>query len=137
MRLVRLRKLPSRTTNHKPQTTNHKPYANSLHPSSSVSTVVTRATPTENQRLYDSILAFDIDGGPCSLSFSKRLARENGWSEGCAKRVITEYKRFVFLTMTAGHVCTPSEQVDQAWHLHLCYTESYWTRFRSEEHTSE
>ena len=86
----------------------------------------------ENQRLYDDILAFDIDGGPNRLSFDKRLARENGWTVAYARRVIVEYKRFVFMTMTAGHVCTPSEQVDQAWHLHLCYTHSYWTRFTAE-----
>ena len=26
----------------------------------------------------------------------------------------------------AGHPVTPSDQVDQVWHLHLLYTESYW-----------
>jgi hypothetical protein len=39
---------------------------------------------------------------------------------------MTEYRRFVFLAMEAGHPVTPSEQVDQAWHLHLLYTRSYW-----------
>src|SRR5690606_12088021 len=29
----------------------------------------------------------------------------------------------------AGHPVTPSEEVDQAWHLHLTYTRSYWQRF--------
>ncbi|MBN9062810.1 MAG: hypothetical protein J0H41_10255 [Rhizobiales bacterium] len=28
--------------------------------------------------------------------------------------------------MTAGHPVTPSEEVDQVWHLHLAYTRSYW-----------
>ena len=28
--------------------------------------------------------------------------------------------------MEAGHPVTPSDQVDQAWHLHLTYTQSYW-----------
>src|SRR5882762_2181922 len=28
--------------------------------------------------------------------------------------------------MTAGHEVTPSDAVDQAWHLHLTYTRSYW-----------
>ncbi|MEK6230809.1 MAG: hypothetical protein N2A42_03075 [Luteolibacter sp.] len=35
---------------------------------------------------------------------------------------MTEYKRFVALAMLAGHPVTPSEEVDQAWHLHLVYT---------------
>ena len=26
----------------------------------------------------------------------------------------------------AGHPVTPSEAVDQVWHLHLVYTKSYW-----------
>jgi hypothetical protein len=27
------------------------------------------------------------------------------------------------------HIVTPSEQVDQVWHLHLTYTRSYWDEF--------
>jgi uncharacterized protein (TIGR04222 family) len=55
-----------------------------------------------------------------------RLARENGWELAFARRVVDEYKRFVYLAMTAGHEVTPSDEVDQAWHLHLTYTRSYW-----------
>jgi len=28
--------------------------------------------------------------------------------------------------LEAKHPVTPSDQIDQAWHLHLIYTESYW-----------
>ncbi len=63
------------------------------------------------------------------LSFAERLARENGWSLAEAERVIEEYRRFCFLAVTAGHPVTPSDQVDQAWHLHLTYTRDYWERF--------
>lgn len=83
----------------------------------------------ENKTLLDRIEAFDVDGGPRQLSFAARLARENNWTVAYAERVIGEYKRFAFLTMAAGHPCTPSDQVDQAWHLHLTYTKSYWERF--------
>jgi hypothetical protein len=31
--------------------------------------------------------------------------------------------------MGAGHPVTPPDAVDQAWHLHLLYTEDYWKRF--------
>ena len=55
--------------------------------------------------------------------------RENGWSRYYASRVIAEYKKFCFLAMTAGHSVTPSDEVDQAWHLHLLYTRSYWEDF--------
>lgn len=29
----------------------------------------------------------------------------------------------------ADHSLTPSDQVDQVWHLHLLYTQSYWIDF--------
>lgn len=85
-----------------------------------------------HEELWRRILGFEIDDGPCALPFARRLARENGWTEPQARRVIEEYRRFVFLAMTAGHPATPSDAVEQAWHLHLMYTESYWTRFCGE-----
>ena len=66
---------------------------------------------------------------PTAFPFAARLARENGWSTGLAARTIGEYRRFVFLAIAAGHPVSPSDQVDQVWHLHLLYTESYWNRF--------
>lgn len=79
--------------------------------------------------LWARIKAFDLDEPGAALSFSQRLARENGWTISFARSVVEEYKRFAFLAMAAGHPATPSEEVDQAWHLHLCYTESYWKHF--------
>ena len=61
--------------------------------------------------------------------FAARLARENGWSADHTERVIEEYRRFCFLAVTAPHQVTPSDAVDQAWHLHLTYTRDYWERF--------
>lgn len=74
------------------------------------------------------ILQFEIDDPGVTLTFAWRLARENGWNLSYTERVIREYKRFLVLAMEAGHVVTPSEQVDQAWHLHLTYTRSYWEK---------
>ena len=80
--------------------------------------------------LRNRIEAFDMDGGGHpALSFAARLARENGWTPAYAARVIREYKRFVVLAMTHGRPVCPSEDVDEAWHLHLTYTRSYWQRF--------
>ena len=76
--------------------------------------------------LYDRLLTFDFDEPGTELTFVRRLARENGWTLYFAERVILEYKRFLFLALEADHVVSPSEQVDQAWHLHLTYTRSYW-----------
>lgn len=74
------------------------------------------------------IMAFQIDDGPAAFPFAVRLAQENRWSQAYAQRVVDEYKRFVYLMAAAGHPVTPSDQVDQAWHLHLSYTRSYWER---------
>ncbi|WP_009631163.1 glycine-rich domain-containing protein [Synechocystis sp. PCC 7509] len=79
--------------------------------------------------LYKRIQAFSLDRPDAQLSFSKRLARDNGWSLDYAQQVIKEYKKFAFLAVTAEHPVTPSDQVDQAWHLHLTYTRSYWEEF--------
>lgn len=84
--------------------------------------------------LWTKLQAFEIDGEGrgSELSFERRLARENNWSVGFARRVIEEYKRFVLLARHAGHRVTPSDEVDQAWHLHLTYTRSYWERLCGE-----
>jgi len=60
------------------------------------------------------------------LDFVERLARENGWSEKYARRIYGEYLKFLFLAATSSRLVTPSDAVDQAWHLHLCCSRSYW-----------
>ncbi len=79
-----------------------------------------------NSELWERLRAFDFDEAGVAFCFSERLARENGWSRDFAQRVVDEYRRFLYLCMEAGHPVTPSDEVDQAWHLHLCYTRSYW-----------
>lgn len=79
-----------------------------------------------NQELRARIQAFSPDEPGVVFPFSARLARENGWTRGFAERVMEEYRRFLYLAMTAGHPVSPSVQVDQAWHQHLTYTRSYW-----------
>jgi len=82
-------------------------------------------TTAATSALWARLLALDLDGA-AALSFSRRLARDNGWPPAFARRVVLEYKKFVFLAATCGHPVTPSDEVDQAWHLHLVYTRSYW-----------
>jgi hypothetical protein len=78
---------------------------------------------------WASLFSYSIGPDDAALSFADRLARENGWTAAHAARVIEEYKRFCYLAATAGHEVTPSDAVDQAWHLHLTYTRDYWERF--------
>lgn len=87
----------------------------------------------ENHRsLLARIDAYTPDDPGAAFPYSARLARENGWSRGFTRRVIEEYKRFAYLAAVAGHPVTPSDQVDQAWHLHMIYTRSYWDDFCGE-----
>jgi hypothetical protein len=79
--------------------------------------------------LWVALLHYSIGPEDCALPFAARLARENGWSPDEAERVIGEYKRFCFLAIRSGHPVTPSDQIDQAWHLHLAYSRDYWERF--------
>lgn len=76
--------------------------------------------------LYDRLMTLPIGPPGADLSFVGRLARENGWTEVQARSVVREYRRFLYLAATAEEMVTPSDAVDQAWHLHLVYTRSYW-----------
>lgn len=79
--------------------------------------------------LWLAISRHSIGDPGAAPTFVERLARANGWSLAKAERVVGEYQRFCFLAMTAGHVVTPSDAVDQAWHLHLICSRDYWERF--------
>ena len=80
-------------------------------------------------QLWARLEGYRIGPVDAALSFADRLARENRWPAAFVHRVIREYYRFCYLAMTAGHEVTPSDQVDQAWHLHLTYSRDYWQRF--------
>jgi hypothetical protein len=76
--------------------------------------------------LWQKIQDFQFDKPDIQLTFAKRLARENNFSESFAKQIVEEYKKFIFLCCISNHQITPSHHVDLAWHLHLTYTKSYW-----------
>jgi hypothetical protein len=80
----------------------------------------------ENLLLWDKIKEFELDDPNSSMTFTDRLAKENGWTHEFSVRAILEYKRFLFLICVSGQPLTPSDEVDQVWHLHLLYTHSYW-----------
>ncbi|MEM8961171.1 MAG: hypothetical protein AAGD38_06825 [Acidobacteriota bacterium] len=76
--------------------------------------------------LWHKLRDFPLDDPESNLPFTRRLARDNAWQLAYALAVVEEYRRFLYLAKVAGHVVTPSDEVDQAWHLHLVYTRSYW-----------
>ncbi|MFU7528242.1 glycine-rich domain-containing protein [Qipengyuania sp. ASV99] len=85
--------------------------------------------PALSSDLWHRLAAYEVGPDAAALTFAARLARENRWSDDHAARVIHEYKRFCYLAVTAGHEVTPSDAVDQAWHLHLTYSRDYWQSF--------
>lgn len=76
--------------------------------------------------LWNRIATFRIDEPDAEFPFSKKLAKENNWTEDFTLRAIVEYKKFLFLCATLPEGASPSNTVDKVWHLHLTYTVSYW-----------
>ncbi|UOG76489.1 hypothetical protein MTX78_07785 [Hymenobacter tibetensis] len=85
--------------------------------------------PVRQPDLWNRIRRFELDDPTAAFSFTDRLARENGWPLEYALRAVLEYKKFMFLLCLTEQSLTPSDQVDQVWHLHLLYTRSYWLDF--------
>lgn len=81
-----------------------------------------------DQDLWNKIAAHDLNGGAVS-GFSQRLMREHGWSRDFVEKAIGEYKKFIYLICVSNQILSPSEIVDDVWHLHLLYTRDYWTIF--------
>jgi hypothetical protein len=79
-----------------------------------------------NLNIWEKLSNFSLDNPEASFSFTERLARENGWAIDFSKRVVEEYKKFIYMSVVSGRSLTPSDEVDQAWHLHLVYSYSYW-----------
>ena len=80
-------------------------------------------------QLYQRICAYELDDPSHEFGFLAHLMGANGWSRSFALRAIEEYRKFVFLALVADHQVTPSDQVDQVWHLHLLCSDAYWNDF--------
>jgi len=93
------------------------------HPSNGGRPMITRT-----HSLWTRLQSFEFDTGSPALTFAQRLAQEQRWTQAFALRVLEEYRRFLFLACTLKHQVTPSKHVDEAWHLHLTFTRSYWER---------
>jgi uncharacterized protein (TIGR04222 family) len=83
----------------------------------------------DQHALYQRLLAFPLDDPSQPFGFLAHLMGSNGWDRAYALRAMEEYKKFVFLALVTNHQVTPSDQVDQVWHLHLLFTDAYWNDF--------
>ena len=87
----------------------------------------------EHRELWERAAAHSFENDGVALDFIRRLARTLGWPIAETRALIEEYRRFCFLAVVTdiGPV-TPSEEVDEVWHLHLAYTRDYWERWCGE-----
>ncbi len=79
-------------------------------------------SPIELRARLESL---ELDQFDAVDTFSLRLARENRWTTEYTAQVIREYRRFLLLVTVSEELMSPSDAVDQAWHLHLLDTRNY------------
>lgn len=90
----------------------------------------TRTWTDEERDLWRRLEAHAFETSAIELDFTGRLARTLGWDRETARGAIGEYRRFCFLACVGrGPPVTPSEEVDEVWHLHLTYSRDYWDRW--------
>ncbi len=82
----------------------------------------------QHKTLWENIQSFPINDPESDFPFSKKLQQKQRWTADYTSRVIAEYRRFIFLCCVLPRGASPSEAVDEAWHLHLTYTHNYWTQ---------
>jgi len=80
----------------------------------------------EYSGLWSAIQQFPLDDPNAEIPFSGKLSAKQKWSPTFTERVIEEYRKFIFLCCISPKGASPSQAVDEAWHLHLTYTKSYW-----------
>lgn len=52
------------------------------------------------------------------------VGRENAIGIDPAKAV-SEYRKFIFMALSAKHPCVPSRAVDEVWHAHMLHSRDY------------
>lgn len=80
----------------------------------------------EHSSLWSAIQQFPLDDPNAAITFSGKLSAKQKWSPTFTERVVEEYRKFIFLCCISPNGASPSQAVDEAWHLHLTYTKSYW-----------
>ena len=83
----------------------------------------------EHANLWNRIQQFEFDDAGATITFSRKLADQQKWSTAFTAKAIEEYRKFIFLCCISPNGASPSKTVDEVWHLHLTYTQSYWNAF--------
>lgn len=75
--------------------------------------------------LLDRVAAVFGSTDASTHAFSNKLARKLGWTQPFARGAIEEYRKFVYLGVTAEFSVTPPRVIDQVWHEHLLFSKAY------------
>ena len=86
----------------------------------------------KNVPLPDVVTPKDWTRPSKTETFQERLSSEHDLTEESARRLVEEYRRFLYLKAIDGGSLTPSERVDQAWHLHMEIAGEGWAQFCDE-----
>ena len=68
-------------------------------------------------------------GGHLESVFEQKLREQTGWSKHFCQKAMIEYKRFAYLASKSSSPITPSQIIDEVWHLHLTFSRCYWGEF--------
>ncbi len=92
-----------------------------------------QTTPTPaagpHDALWQRLRSHPFDDPADARPFSARLRQATGWSAAHTRRVLEEYRRFLYLTQQLRGRACPSEAVDAAWHAHLLDSSRYFGDF--------
>ena len=78
-----------------------------------------RLCEADFNKLWQTISEFSIPFGVEYLKY------KHGWIPAFATRALEEYRRFAFLALASSSMITPSECIDEVWHLHILHTNNY------------
>lgn len=88
-----------------------------------------RSMDGDQRARWQRLGAHSFEAPDQGLDFTRRLAREQGWTLAQARQAVDEYRKFCFLACSGAGEMTPSREVDEVWHLHLIHTRDYWHEF--------
>lgn len=83
----------------------------------------------QDKNLWNRISGFSLDVPGAEITFSKKLALEENWTDSFTGKAVEEYKKFVYLCCIVPGGASPSRIIDKVWHMHLIYTRNYWEEF--------
>lgn len=80
---------------------------------------------------FERIRDWPLGGAEHADAFRRRLMQENSWSREFTEDAMREYLRFAWLASSSSELLSPSDAVDQVWHLHVLHSADY-RRFQRE-----